>query len=48
MDFKWGKSKSKTKEKAFRITKSETQDTKSIQYKGKLQKVMGMQKPGRS
>lgn len=37
MDYKRGKSKfkSKTKEKAYRITKSESQDTKSIQYKRK-------------
>ena len=48
MDYKRGKSKAKTKEKAFRITKSETQDTKSIQYKRKPSKVLEMQKSRRS
>lgn len=44
MAYKRGKSKRKAKEKAFRITKSETQDTKSIQYKRKPSKVLGTRK----
>src|SRR5665811_1514091 len=38
MDYKRGKSNSKTKKKAFRSSKSKTRDIQSVQYKNSLRK----------
>jgi hypothetical protein len=48
MDYKRGKSNSKTKKKAFRSSKSKTRDIQSVQYKKQPSKILGMQKPRRS
>jgi hypothetical protein len=42
MDYKRGKSEAKTKEKAFRTSKSKTRYIKSVQNKRKPSKILGM------